>query len=355
MRQRRLISSKLAGRAEAFAMVGLTVAAGLFFAFLPSTRNTFPTLANFQALAGGQAVLLVATLAVLVPLICDEFDLSVGANLALSGVLSASAMSSGEPLAVGVAIGVISGMAVGAINGLLVVRARVNAVVVTLGIATILEGIVQAKTKGVSITTGIPTMLLNLGTGTWFGVPIIVLVVLLITTGVYYVLAQTPHGRQLYMLGANRDAAQLVGVRTNRLLFSTFVLGGALAGAAGVLQVARAGAAVPTVGLSFTLPAFAGAFLGAAAIKPGQFNVWGAAVAIAFLATITGGLNLAGVPPYVGDWVNGAALIAGVALGVWLRRSKRSASPRDQLRRRAAGIPRDSDGTGRDDEMISVS
>src|SRR4051794_8884535 len=94
-RERKSIGMRLADSAEAFALVGLAIGAALFFSFLPKTGAVFPTVENFQAISGSQAVLAVATLAVLVPLICDEFDLSVGANLGLAGVLSASAMSSG--------------------------------------------------------------------------------------------------------------------------------------------------------------------------------------------------------------------------------------------------------------------
>ncbi|HEV7885705.1 MAG TPA: ABC transporter permease [Solirubrobacteraceae bacterium] len=327
------IRDRIGDGAEAFALLGLAVVVAIFFSVLPRTSDVFPSVANFQALSGSQAVLAVAALAVLVPLICDEFDLSVGANLGLAGILSASAMSSGAPLIVGVLIAIGSGMAVGAVNGLLVTRAHVNAVVVTLGVATIIHGVVQAKTHGKSITEGIPLSLTDIGGGTWLGVPRILVVALLAAGVLYYVLAHTPYGRQLYMLGANRDAARLVGLRTDRLLFSTFVIAGALAGLAGILQVGRAGSAVPSTGDTFTLPAFAAAFLSAAAIRPGRFNVWGAIVALAFLAVINGGLNLAGAENYIQDFVNGTALIIGVGLAVWLRRTRRvvaRAAPRDE-------------------------
>jgi ribose transport system permease protein len=332
------LTSLVGDRAEAYAMLGLAVLAAVFFSVLPATSATFPTVANFQALSGSQAVLAVATLAALVPLICDEFDLSVGANLGLAGILSASAMSSGAPLVVGILIAVGSGMAIGVVNGLLVTRAHVNGVVVTLGVATIIHGIVQAKTSGNSITEGLPTTLLDFGSGTWIGIPRILVGALVAAAVLFYVLAYTPYGRRLYMLGANREAAKLVGLRTDRILFSTFVVGGALAGIAGILQVGRAGSAVPSVGETFTLPAFAAAFLSAAAVRPGRFNVWGAIVAITFLSVINGGLNLAGAENYIADFVNGTALIIGVGLAVWLRRRRRAVA------RRAGGAPGAADG-----------
>jgi ribose transport system permease protein len=308
--------------AEAYALVVLAIIAAIVFSVLPATSDTFPTLTNFQAITGSQAVLIVATMAVLVPLICGQFDLSVGANIGLSSVIAGSLLEAGAPLAIAIAAGIASGIAVGVVNGGLVTRAGVNAVIVTLGTATIIHGIVQARTGGQSITEGIPVSLLELGSGQVLDIPKIFIAAIVVAATVYYVLAFLPYGRQLYMLGANRRATELVGLPANRLLFSCFVLGGALAGVAGVLQLARAGSAVPNVGETFTLPAFAAAFLGAAAIKPGRYNVGGAVTAIAFLAIISGGLNLAGAKPYITDFVNGTALITGVALAVYLRRRR---------------------------------
>lgn len=313
---------RLAAGMEAYTLLALALLVAIGFSVLPSTSQVFPTTANFQAIAGGQAVLVVATMAVLIPLICDEFDLSVGANLGLASVVSASVMAAGVPLAVAIIAGLLSGALVGVANGVLVTRVGVNAVIVTLGVSVIIHGVIQYKTDGQSITEGIPDTWLNFGSGSLFGMPVILLAALLVAAGVYYVLTYTPYGRQLYMMGANRGASKLVGLRTNWLLFTCFVVGGLLAGIAGVMQVARAGSAVPSVGETFTLPAFAAAFLSAAAIKPGKYNVWGAVAAIAFLAVINGGLNMAGAMVYVADFVNGTALIAGVALAVYLRRRR---------------------------------
>ena len=315
-------TGRVAAAMEAYTLLGLTVLVAIGFCVLPATSEIFPTAENLQTIAGGQAVLAVAALAVLIPLICDEFDLSVGANLGLASIVSASLMSSGAPLPLAIAAGVVSGGLIGVLNGALVTRMGVNAVIVTLGVSVIIHGIIQYKTQGKSITEGIPDSWLNFGSDTFIGIPWILWAALVVAGLVYYLLTYTPYGRHLYMMGANRDAAKLVGLRTNWLLFTCFVVGGMLAGIAGVMQVARAGAAAPSVGETFTLPAFAAAFLSAAAIKPGKYNVWGAIVAITFLAVINGGLNLAGAMVYVADFVNGTALIAGVALAVYLRRRR---------------------------------
>ena len=124
-------------------------------------------------------------------------------------------------------------------------------------------------------------------------------------------------------MGSNDVAARLVGLPTRLTLTASFVIAGVLAGAGGVLQVARSGGADPRVSTNFTLAALAAAFLSAAAIRPGKFNVGGVLVAVAFLAVLNGGLNLAGAQPYVNDYVNGIALIVGVGLAAYLGRRRR--------------------------------
>lgn len=323
-RTTRSASSLLAHAVEGYALVAITLVAALVFYFLPATADTWPTAANFQAIAGSQAVLLVATLAVLVPLVCGEFDLSVGANLGLSTVVAGKVMSGGLPLVPTAIVGIACGTAVGLVNGLLVTRAKVNGVIVTLGVATIIEGLVGVLTNGVSISTGISTELIKFGSDNIIGIPQILIASLAVAVAVHYVLTQMPLGRTMYMFGANRNAARLVGIRNDRLLLLAFGIGGALAGAAGVLALARVGSASPTAGATYLLPAFAAAFLSAAAVRPGHFNVGGAVAAIAFLAVLNGGLNLAGASVYVADFVNGTALICGIGVAGALTRRRRS-------------------------------
>jgi ribose transport system permease protein len=305
---------------EAYAFLALLIAAAVFFATWPETSATFTSAANIRTLIGSNSVIAIVALAALVPLVCYEFDLSVGAITGLSAVFVATALANGTSVALVVALGLALGVLVGVVNALLITRVGVNAVITTLGMSIILAGVVNQKTAGIAVTGNIPAGFSDFGSSNWLGVPKPAYVMLVVAVAVYYVLAHTPYGRYLYAFGSNRGAARLVGIRTKLTLGVTFVIGGALSGLAGVLQVSRAGSADPKLGETFTLPALAAAFLSAAAIKPGRYNVWGTLVAIFFLAVLNNGLNLAGSPPYVANYVNGAALIVGVGLAVRLGR-----------------------------------
>ncbi|WP_259315731.1 ABC transporter permease [Capillimicrobium parvum] len=280
---------------------------------------------NFQAVVGNQAVVAIVALAALIPIACNEWDLSVGATAGVSSIYVASAMSSGTPVLVAILLGLGIGLVVGLFNAVVVTRFGVNGIIATLGTATLLAGVTQAKTGGVAIVANIPNSVVSFGSGNWLGIPKAGWLLIVITLGVYYLLNHTPFGRYVYAVGANPDAARLVGLRSNRLIGWSFVAAGVLAGGAGALQVARAGGADPRVGEQFTLPALAAAFLSAAAIQPGRYNVWGTIVAIFFLAALNAGLNLAGSQDYITNFVNGAALIIGVGLAAYLGRKRKGA------------------------------
>lgn len=304
--------------AEAYALLVLLVVAAVFFSLWSQTSGTFFTTANLQILVANQAAIAIIALGALVPLVCNEFDLSVGATAGLSAVYVASFMSHGMPVILAVLLGIAIGAAVGGVNALLVTRARVNGVITTLAMATIVGGVVTQKTGGLSIVSNIPSSVTSFGSGTTFGIPRVAFALVLIALGVYHLLGHTPIGREIYAFGSNRAAAKLVGLRTNLALALSFILAGALAGGAGVIYVSRAGGADPHVGDGFTLPALAAAFLSAASVKPGRYNVGGTLVAIFFLAVLNNGLNLAGAQPYISSYVNGAALVIGVGLAVRL-------------------------------------
>jgi ribose transport system permease protein len=310
---------------EAYALLILTVLIAVFFSVYPETSDTFPTAANLQILLASQAVIALVAIGVLIPLVTEAFDLSLGAIATLAAVVLAELVGGSVPWVVAVLAGIGVGVASGAVNAAIVTRFHVHAVVATLGISTILGGIILQITGGLSTNSNIPAVLTDFGTKNLLGIPVIFLAMLVVAASAFFVLEHTPFGRYLYALGSNPLAAVLVGVRTDFIRSMAFVLGGTLAGLAGVFYVARAGGANPTLSQTFLLPSFAAAFLSAAAVRPGRFNVRGAIVAIYFLAVLNNGLRLAGAQDYVTDYINGGALIIGLALAAYLSRRRANA------------------------------
>jgi len=148
---------------------------------------------------------------------CHSWDLSVGATAGTSSIFAAAAMSHGSPVILAILLGVGLGTLVGLVNALIITRGRVNAVIATLGMATILEGVVDQKSHGIAIVANIPGSVIRFGSSDWLGIPRTAYALALLSLTVYYVLGHTPVGRQLYALGENYEGARLVGLRTKLL------------------------------------------------------------------------------------------------------------------------------------------
>jgi ribose transport system permease protein len=309
---------------ERYALVLVFIAVMVFFSTWSETSSTFFTSANIKNVLGNQAVLGVLSLAIMIPLVCGEFDFSVGPVAGLAQVLCAGLMAwSGLPVGLAVLIGIAVGASVGVVVGTTVARIGVNSLIVTLGISAVLSGIVIWYTDSQSIITGISKGLTDFGSGDWLGIPRTVYVLAVVAIFVYYLLEHTPFGRYLHSIGSNPRAARLVGLPVERLVTCAFILSGTLAGLAGILLVARNGGASPQVGtVSDSLQALAAAFLGATAIRPGRFNVVGTLVAVYFLAFCVTGLSLAGVASWINDVFTGAALFIAVLVSTIVGRRR---------------------------------
>jgi len=306
---------------ERWALVVFLIGSFAFFAVHATTSDTFLSAPNLRNVLGSQAVIGVLALASLPPLIAREFDLSVGAVCVLSSIVMGKCMAElSMPLGLSIVVGVGVGAAIGLMNGWLVAYVRVNALIVTLGVATVITGVVQATTDGNSIVTGISPDLVSFGAENWLGVPRTVYALAIVGVLIAYLLAQTPYGRYLHFVGSSPASTRLVGVNVERTVLGSFVIAGLLSGLAGALLIAQSGNATPQPSGDLTLTAVSAAFLGATAIKPGRFNVAGTMVAIFFLAFSVNGLTLLGVDAWINGVFTGAALVVAVAIAALLGR-----------------------------------
>ena len=231
---------------ERYTLVILFVATLVFFSVWSKTAATFLTVDNFRNVLGNQSVIGILSLAIMIPLVSARFDFAVGPVAGLSQVLTAGFMARlGAPLGVAVLVGLAVGAVVGVVSGTTVAKLGVNSLIVTLGVSAMLSGVVLWYTESQSIISGISQDLVNFGSGTWFGIPRTVYVLIVVAVLVHYLLEQTPYGRYLHSIGSNEPAARLVGIPVERFVLLAFVLSGTLAAFAGVLLVARNGSSEP--------------------------------------------------------------------------------------------------------------
>ncbi|QKZ21075.1 ABC transporter permease [Streptomyces chartreusis] len=284
------------------------------FAMLPESGAAFRSPENIRAVLANQAVGLTVAIALLFPMAAGYFDFSVGAVTATCSVVAATSLSKGGfPLPLAVLAAIIVGAAVGLFLGVLVAVLDMNAFIATLGTATLLGGLIFAYTGGLQITSGIPASLTELGSLSVLGVPRIAVLATLIAAVCWFVMGHTPFGRQLFAIGSNARAAALVGVRVIRVRLLSFAVSGTVAGIAGVLLLARQGAATSDNGMTMLFPALTAVLLSTIMLELGRPSVAGTVVAILLVAVSVSGLTLLGAPAWVGPVFDGAALLAAVS------------------------------------------
>lgn len=310
------------GLGERFGVLGVLATLVVVFSLL---NSVFPTVENWQAIVASQSVVLVIALGLMVPLIAGNFDLSVGAVAILSSIVVAGAQQDHDaPLWLAIIIGIAAGVIVGIVNGLIVSKLRLNALIATLGTSAIVAGLIDNYTGGNAIVNNISPALIDFGSGTFGGIPRLAVIAAIAAIAIAYLLTQTPYGRKLFAIGSSRPAAELVGIRVPRVVFASFVVSGALAGMAGVLMLAQQGSGNPSAnGLSVLLPALAAVYLGASTLYPGTFNVPGTILGLILVAVLVSGLTLQGVASWVQPVATGSALIVAVGASEAFRRRRR--------------------------------
>jgi ribose transport system permease protein len=282
--------------------------------------NTFLTWGNFSAILGSQAVLVVVALGLTLSLTAGDYDLSIASVLSLAGtVLAVLNARNGVPIGWAIAAALAVGAAVGFINGFFVIFFRINSMIVTLGIGTFVHGVTlwlgdQETISGIS-----PGLVEAVIVRRLFGVPLSFYYAFALCVLIWYVFSYTVLGRRLLFVGRGREIARLSGIRVDRLRWGCFIVSGLMGAIAGILYVGTVAAADPNSGLSFLLPAFAAAFLGATSINPGRFNPWGTTISVYFLVTGITGLSILGVSTFIQDLFYGGALVVSVTLSQIVR------------------------------------
>lgn len=299
---------------ERFGLVWILVATIAVFSILEPT--TFATRGNFTSILQQQSVLACLALGLLFPIAVGEFDVSLGYIVGFTAV-EADALVEKSHLSGGLAVALtlLTGVAIGTISGILVTRFSVHSLIATLGVGFAVNSLTIGVSGSQTLFSGVPPFLERIANSTpVFQIAGAVWVVFGLALILNFVLQHTPYGRKIYAVGGSERVARLAGIRTKAIKTSAFGIAGGLAALAGVLQLAETGGANPAYGIPLLLPAFAAVFLGATAIRPGYFNVWGTLIAILLLAVGFSGLNLRGVPFWVEPMFDGLILLCAVLL-----------------------------------------
>ena len=303
------------------ALVALVVAC----LFGVSRYATFLTPENLLNVLRQNSMLGLVALGMTFVILTGGIDLSVGAVLAVAGVVAASLAERGTLVAV--VGGIATAALLGLVNGLLIARARIQPFVVTLAMLIAARGAALAFTgeESVRVAPGAEG-LVWLGRGTVGPLPVPVILLFAAYLAGWVVLRYTAFGRHVYGVGDSEDAARLLGLRVDRVLVATYVLSGALAGLAGVVLAARLGAGQPVAGTGWELDAIAAVVVGGTLLTGGQGGAGLTLVGVLLLGVILNLLNLEGTISPWWQWViRGAFLLAVVVVqGRMQRRGARA-------------------------------
>jgi len=312
---------KLVRLAPTYGLVILMFGLILLFSILLPT--TFPTMLNVRAILSDKAIIALLSLAAMIPMVAGRIDLTVGYGIVLWHILAISLQTLyGFPWPVAVAVVLVLGVVIGALNGLLVEVARIDSFIATLGTGTILYAIALWHTGGRQMVGTLPDAFYAINGTFVFGLPITAIYVLVITVVLWIALEYTPIGRYLYAIGANQRAAELNGIPTRKFVIGAFVTSGLMTALAGVLLASKLRIGQASVGLEFLLPALVGAFLGSTTIKPGRVNVWGTIVGVMILAVGISGIQQFGGSFWVEPLFNGTTLLIAIGIAGYAQRKK---------------------------------
>jgi ribose transport system permease protein len=249
-------------------------------------------------------------------IISAGIDLSVGSVMGLVGVVVGLLLFEGYPMWVGISAGLLTALAVGAVNGWLIAYLKLSPFVVTLGMLSIARSLALVVSDNQMFYEFGPDeeMFLALGGGQTFGIANPVLILIVLTAILGFVLNFTQWGRHVYAIGGNEQAARLTGVPVDQIKVSVYMLCSLMAGISAILMVGWLGSVTNALGLTYELRVIAATVIGGANLMGGEGAAFGAFIGAALIEVIRNSLLLAGVDPYWQGAFVGLFIILAVLL-----------------------------------------
>jgi ribose transport system permease protein len=285
----------------------------VLFVFLSAASPNFLTGTNLSSVVRQTAVINMMSLGMTMIIISGGIDLSVGAILAMGGLLGAMAMEKGMPIPVGVLIGILAGVFWGAVNGTLITRLRVAPFIVTLGTLGIVRGLTLIISNGLPVHR-IPPAFSYLGEGIVAGVPFVLLVLVASALLTHVILERTRLGRYTFAIGSNEEAAVYAGVPVKFVITAIYAIAGGLTGLAGMIEASRLMTGQPTAGTGYELQAIAAVVIGGGSLHGGEGGVIGTLIGAFIMGLLSNGSDLLGISPYVQQAIIGAVIILAVTV-----------------------------------------
>jgi ribose transport system permease protein len=273
----------------------------------------FLTMMNMRTLGLAVASNGIVVIGVTILMVGGGMDLSVGSVYGLASMIVGMLISEGFPVLAGIGIGLLIGLAAGALHALLVNRFALSPFLATLGTMTVFRGLIWVVSGGVSVV-GLPVAFLRLGQTKILGIQLPVYIMLVAVVAADFLLRRSTFLRQMFYIGINRDSALAAGIPVARVTSFAYMLSALLAAFAGMLDAARLGAVYIAAGTGLEFQVITAAVVGGTALSGGKGTILGSLLGVVMMAMLTNVFNLVGVNMYWQNVLVGAILVAVVAL-----------------------------------------
>jgi erythritol transport system permease protein len=304
--------------------------------------SAFLTVGNLTILVKHVAINAILAVGMTFVILSGGIDLSVGSVAGLAGMIAGGLIYTGLPLFgiriyfhtwLVIALALVVGAIVGAVNGVLVAYLRVAPFIATLGTLYVARGAALLLSNGATFpnltgkpdlgNTGFPT----LGAGSFLGLPVPIWLMVLFGAAAAFLAGRTPFGRQVYAVGGNERAAQLSGVRIRRIKLAVYVISGFCSAMVGLIIASQLAAAHPATGETFELNAIAAVVLGGTSLMGGRGSIGGTIIGAFVIGVLQDGLVLLGVAEFWQIVIKGLVIVAAVILDQMQQRySQRAAA-----------------------------
>jgi ribose/xylose/arabinose/galactoside ABC-type transport system permease subunit len=242
-------------------------------------------------------------------IISAGIDLSSGAMIAVASIVAAKTQPYGVYVSINLAI--LTCVALGLVNGLLVTKGKVPPFITTLAMMGIAKGLALVLSDG-QIISGITMNFREIASSSLIGIPTPVIIFIVLAVATWFYLRRTKWGYELFAVGGNIEAAKLSGINVDRVLLTVYILGGFFAAIGGIIYTSRMTVGQPSAGDGYEMWAIAAAVIGGASLEGGVGNVFGTVIGVLIFGVLSNFLNLTGISPFIRDALRGVLILIAV-------------------------------------------
>jgi rhamnose transport system permease protein len=296
----------------------------ILVSLLVQLRNpSFLTLENIDDLLKNTAILSILSVGMMLVIVTRGIDLSIGATLALSGMISALTVSANPGLSpvLAILLGIGVGIVCGSLVGLLVAKFNILPIIASLGMMNVYRGLTYILSGGTWVSSyQMPESFKKIATGNVLGINMLVFIAIIIYIIFYYFINHVRTGRQIYAVGSNPESAKISGINNSKILFIVYVIMGALAGLAGVLWVSKFASAQGDTAVGYEMNVIAACVLGGVSMAGGSGKISGLIMGSVLLGILNNALPLVKVSPFWQQAIHGVIILAAVLINTLVKR-----------------------------------